>query len=847
MNVPMYDSPSAPSPNEQVPKYEAPKAPPPNAKYDAPSGPAPAEAAKSLPVGVKYSNPPNPGPSESMRAPSAQSMHTDGDFMKVFPGKDVLPERQELLMKYRDCDDIRGKGTKDKLKAFLQYDYFEVNVDGNDSQQEQVFEGLLPGERVIMTLDAFIRHKQRTKFFICCCCFLTLGAYLVYLLCCSMCRKRVYASTKVTLGILSSGRLVYWHADKQGARRSLISSTDVDSQTYRRFYRMQDISMVQFKFKKLFDVFDENDADEQSFSSRPMGHLRIFTGKFPIVPASVEDWVTTPSRKLQVEELQRRANPTTDFAPPEDCFVKYGDAILRIYDALNLAYDTWIMIVGLFQFSIINMIRFIFLVFRNILNAYRLAIHGHVDPLDSVDVKDRCIDVYIHDDDMYSMEKTDGVYHKLVAFQKELLRMKNFKPALSGKQVAGHHFHVQKGEPIGLLKRVHPDTGEPMSTIGGTWALGTSSVGIHPDEIPLAEGEYIIDAYGENTHWAATDMLKTLITFGFYYLMYLRRTFTKKKAVILTNMRLIQIMKAGELRNRLPTYGHVVYDLDLKWWTLEGAYAGYVHDKGLTMVGEIATKQGVLRTTLTQMRKHFFTTHMLQDRVRQRFESFHFAAAKTAAGPIIKDPAAYGLEKYGEGRDARAGKLPPSMLPLAPKPNEFVLGQFVNENVMDQWVCGPLTSCLFCGFKPIILDGNILLSSHRYLAKLRPHFNPWCFGDCIVPSETFYLWADFDTKKTFQGWSLQGMVRDHHLMCNLCGLCCPSRERTARMSTVDFTLMAFNGRPVALRRKNFERGAGHMEDPDVKLLKHVMAAITAALELPLSGKGKGPDGDPEMV
>eukprot|EP00976_Prorocentrum_cordatum_P058272 1172371-Prorocentrum_minimum.AAC.1 len=57
----------------------------------------------------------------------------------------------------------------------------------------------------------------------------------------------------------------------------------------------------QFKFKKMFDVFDENDSDEQDFSSRPMGHLRIFTGKFPTVVNSVEDWVTTPSRKLDVK------------------------------------------------------------------------------------------------------------------------------------------------------------------------------------------------------------------------------------------------------------------------------------------------------------------------------------------------------------------------------------------------------------------------------------------------------------------------------------------------------------------------------------------------------------------
>eukprot|EP00959_Pyramimonas_sp_CCMP1952_P187274 3915865-Pyramimonas_sp.AAC.1 len=35
-------------------------------------------------------------------------------------------------------------------------------------------------------------------------------------------------------------------------------------------------------------------------------------------------------------------------------------------------------------------VRFVFLVFRNILNAYRLALYGHVDPLDDVAAHDRC-------------------------------------------------------------------------------------------------------------------------------------------------------------------------------------------------------------------------------------------------------------------------------------------------------------------------------------------------------------------------------------------------------------------------------------------------------------------------
>jgi hypothetical protein len=61
-----------------------------------------------------------------------------------------------------------------------------------------------------------------------------------------------------------------------------------------------DVNMVQFKFQKRFDMIDENDFDEQDYSSRPQGHLRLFMGAFPVVTYSAADWVTTPARKLDV-------------------------------------------------------------------------------------------------------------------------------------------------------------------------------------------------------------------------------------------------------------------------------------------------------------------------------------------------------------------------------------------------------------------------------------------------------------------------------------------------------------------------------------------------------------------
>jgi hypothetical protein len=71
------------------------------------------------------------------------------------------------------------------------------------------------------------------------------------------------------------------------------------------------------------------------------------------------------------------------------------------------------------------------------------------------------------------------------------------------------------------------------------------------------------------------DVLKTVVTFGLYWLFYLLREFKKHKAVIVTNMRVIQITKAGKLNSNIPVYfnpggNQVVYDFEIKWWSLEG-------------------------------------------------------------------------------------------------------------------------------------------------------------------------------------------------------------------------------------------------------------------------------------
>jgi hypothetical protein len=42
--------------------------------------------------------------------------------------------------------------------------------------------------------------------------------------------------------------------------------------------------------------------------------------------------------------------------PPEDCFVKYGEMVLRLYDFIIFTYDLYVMIKGLFEFAVIKVI-----------------------------------------------------------------------------------------------------------------------------------------------------------------------------------------------------------------------------------------------------------------------------------------------------------------------------------------------------------------------------------------------------------------------------------------------------------------------------------------------------------
>jgi hypothetical protein len=79
-------------------------------------------------------------------------------------------------------------------------------------------------------------------------------------------------------------------------------------------------------------------------------------------------------------------------------------------------------------------------------------------------VQERCIDVYIHDDDEYAKTSTNGVYDKMMAFQKDLLMMRNLKTSLTCDPVKEPHWHFVKGESTDLLKRVDQQTGQVRNT-----------------------------------------------------------------------------------------------------------------------------------------------------------------------------------------------------------------------------------------------------------------------------------------------------------------------------------------------------------------------------------------------
>lgn len=55
----------------------------------------------------------------------------------------------------------------------------------------------------------------------------------------------------------------------------------------------------------------------------------------------------------------------------------------------------------------------------------------------------------------------------------------------------------------------------------------------------------------------------------------------------------------------------------------------------------------------------------------------------------------------------------------------------------------------------MVLDGSIVVSTHRYLVECHPHVNPYCCSRVVIKEEYMWLWGSFNNKHSFQGWSLQ--------------------------------------------------------------------------------------------
>jgi hypothetical protein len=62
----------------------------------------------------------------------------------------------------------------------------------------------------------------------------------------------------------------------------------------------------------------------------------------------------------------------------------------------------------------------------------------------------------------------------------------------------------QQGENTELLQRKNQTTGQGRGVLG-VGEMGTTSVGIHEDEVPMMDGEVVIDAYGEVTRYVHTE------------------------------------------------------------------------------------------------------------------------------------------------------------------------------------------------------------------------------------------------------------------------------------------------------------------------------------------------------
>eukprot|EP00232_Nephroselmis_pyriformis_P025912 CAMPEP_0182857116 /NCGR_PEP_ID=MMETSP0034_2-20130328/2857_1 /TAXON_ID=156128 /ORGANISM="Nephroselmis pyriformis, Strain CCMP717" /LENGTH=771 /DNA_ID=CAMNT_0024988313 /DNA_START=61 /DNA_END=2376 /DNA_ORIENTATION=+ len=760
------------------------------------------------------------------------------NYRKVVSDVDVQEERHALLTRFDELaanEKVIDKNASCANQTFrffdnLRTDDLRADYPGNlTRQKEDAYADLVEGEKVLATLDCYVRVHTRSYFQLCLFSILTCGLYLFWLLCCNCVRKKKVAQARMTIGVTNFGRLCYWHCDT----RSILDSCSLGNtkeetiaETFSKWAQIKNINMVQVKYKK-------------TILGRPLANLRIFLGKFPDVKVPPDDIITVQSPGVVmagIESMRKRMQPTAAQNPPEDCFVKYGELVLRIYYFLLLIYDLGLVLKGMFDRSIISVIQFFFLVFQNVLTGYKLALYGRPDAFGTFEATDRCVDLFVPSFDELTKDEEGnmdprGVYEKFMHFNKVLIETRAPKVALpNASPTPYNHFeHVDDPEDklsllsrVGIERRPGFENGVPPGEEGfvpkqpgDNLPQKFYKVNIDEDEVSLAEGEEVLDAYGVTREMTAADWARTIVTFGFYYLAYLRMEFKYQRAVIITNMRLIRVLRAGGNNTMVPIYNNVTYDFDMTWFCLEGLTAGMVMNVNRSVSAQVQTSAGALDINILKPKKWPWNDHRVPAKDRARMLDFLFRLSGGKAELAITDPSMIGGSTLKAVGDARL-----DMLPLETLPGEVVLCAHENEGLHSNKPCGSVcTKCMCCGVFPVNHDAKVHVSSHRLLAYVNQNNDPYCCPRASIEDHV-WMWLPLMDPVAFQGWSLQGAVLDRNVRC-----CVDCFWKWNKQSTVSLDVMALNSMPIHIKSRLKGDNRGRLEDEDLRKMRKVMGAV----------------------
>ena len=401
------------------------------------------------------------------------------------------------------------------------------NLAGGELSKE-----LLPGESVIEAIDCFVVERQRSLCLIVFFSIVTLGGYFLYLYFSDCCRYKESYERKASLAVTTKGRVILFQNEGHGYEEPRCCRTQgYRSVTNTTIYKWGDIANLNYmehNFKRKVSpceaspggggggLTETNQTYLMGFWARNGTRLTLQFGKF---------------------------HPDAHQTPVGIARLPAGTVGRKAADAFNVDRNA-----GPLSY-LFGCCGFLFQCCR----ASRDGAHGL---LGAVSTKAGRLDVTLRNvgvvDSTMEMELPTLDPGEVSRVESALLYYRMLALADAGvpadAKMYGQFKLVRDDEaPLLFQNDVHFKTAHRSST--GVPMPGGSmlAVNINEGEVPISRlsGEEVLDVLPVQRVVSVLEWIQSVVTFGAYYLLYLRKELQVSGAMILTNKRLIQVGKMG--------------------------------------------------------------------------------------------------------------------------------------------------------------------------------------------------------------------------------------------------------------------------------------------------------------